>query len=435
MDQLLTSFRETMTEMPGLSTSKLLLALSGGVDSMVLADLLIQSGLKFSVAHCNFQLRGKASDGDCSFIEEFCKENQIDFFIKKFDVQGYQKTGNYSIQMAARNLRYDWFDELIQQYQFDFLLTAHQLDDSIETFLINLSRGTGIEGLTGIKKQKGKILRPLLPFSKNEILDYAEKNNVKWREDDSNNSDDYLRNKIRHRIIPVLKEINPNFAKSFTKSLNYLESDFELIRFQIEKIKKKTFVNQGDEILIKISELKEEGFSNAHLFHLFNDFGFKFPLEIKKLMNSNQNGEIISKTHRLIKNREELILTSLKINVKDIEILLNPNEIIQKPLYLKLEKSDTRDLNADESLDFDLIKFPVRLRKITASDEFRPLGMKGKKKLSKYFKDEKYSKTEKEKAWVLVSNENEILYILNRRIDERFKITEHTQNYLNIYLC
>ena len=435
MDQLLTSFRETMTEMPGLSTSKLLLALSGGVDSMVLADLLIQSGLKFSVAHCNFQLRGKASDGDSSFIEEFCKENQIDFFIKKFDVQGYQKTGNYSIQMAARNLRYDWFDELIQQYQFDFLLTAHQLDDSIETFLINLSRGTGIEGLTGIKKQKGKILRPLLPFSKNEILDYAEKNNVKWREDDSNNSDDYLRNKIRHRIIPVLKEINPNFAKSFTKSLNYLESDFELIRFQIEKIKKKIFVNQGDEILIKISELKEEGFSNAHLFHLFNDFGFKFPLEIKKLMNSNQNGEIISKTHRLIKNREELILTSLKINVKDIEILLNPNEIIQKPLYLKLEKSDTRDLNADESLDFDLIKFPVRLRKITASDEFRPLGMKGKKKLSKFLKDEKYSKTEKEKAWVLVSNENEILYILNRRIDERFKITEHTQNYLNIYLC
>lgn len=435
MDQLLTSFRETMTEMPGLSTSKLLLALSGGVDSMVLADLLIQSGLKFSVAHCNFQLRGKASDGDCSFIEEFCKENQIDFFIKKFDVQGYQKTGNYSIQMAARNLRYDWFDELIQQYQFDFLLTAHQLDDSIETFLINLSRGTGIEGLTGIKKQKGKILRPLLPFSKNEILDYAEKNNVKWREDDSNNSDDYLRNKIRHRIIPVLKEINPNFAKSFTKSLNYLESDFELIRFQIEKIKKKTFVNQGDEILIKISELKEEGFSNAHLFHLFNDFGFKFPLEIKKLMNSNQNGEIISKTHRLIKNREELILISLKINVKDIEILLNPNEIIQKPLYLKLEKSDTRDLNADESLDFDLIKFPVRLRKITASDEFRPLGMKGKKKLSKFLKDEKYSKIEKEKAWVLVSNENEILYILNRRIDERFKITEHTQNYLNIYLC
>ncbi len=248
MDQLLTSFRETITEMPGLSTSKLLLALSGGVDSMVLADLLIQSGLKFSVAHCNFQLRGKASDGDSSFIEEFCKENQIDFFIKKFDVQGYQKTGNYSIQMAARNLRYDWFDELIQQYQFDFLLTAHQLDDSIETFLINLSRGTGIEGLTGIKKQKGKILRPLLPFSKNEILDYAEKNNVKWREDDSNNSDDYLRNKIRHRIIPVLKEINPNFAKSFTKSLNYLESDCELITFQIEKIKKKIFVNQGDEI-------------------------------------------------------------------------------------------------------------------------------------------------------------------------------------------
>ncbi len=152
-------------------------------------------------------------------------------------------------------------------------------------------------------------------------------------------------------------------------------------------------------------------------------------------MNSNQNGEIISKTHRLIKNREELILTSLKINVKDIEILLNPNEIIQKPLYLKLEKSDTRDLNADESLDFDLIKFPVRLRKITASDEFRPLGMKGKKKLSKFLKDEKYSKIEKEKAWVLVSNENEILYILNRRIDERYKITEHTQNYLNIYLC
>ena len=415
-----------------LSSSKLLVAVSGGLDSLVLCDLLMKSHQNFAIAHCNFQLRGKESDADEDFVSNYCKENRIEFFSKKFEVKKQKGSGNFSTQMAARDLRYNWFFELMETHHFDYLLTAHHLNDSLETFLINLSRGSGIHGLAGIQEHT-QILRPLLPYSKNEILAYANGNHLKWREDSSNAETDYVRNKIRHHIIPVLEEIHPQFLENFSKSIQFLKDEDKLISHHLEEVKSRIFQYNGESIHISIDELEKLHPIETYLHHLFSEFGFKNSTEIQKVMQS-ENGEIRSKTHRFIRNRNEIILTpqnSLKI---DEEILLNQDEILEKPLYLRFLKSEERNLEANEVLDYDTIQFPLRLRKMKTADVFFPFGMKGSKKLSKFFKDELYSKLEKENTWLLVDNEDRIVYVVGKRIDDRFKITKHTHKYLNIFL-
>ena len=436
MENLQSEFLNHSIELNLTDDKRILVAVSGGIDSMVLCDLLIQSHLKFSVAHCNFQLRGRDSDEDAVFVEEFCKKNQLELYSKKFDVEKLKEEKNYSTQMAARELRYDWFSEIMKSNDFDCLLTAHHQNDSFETFLINLSRGTGIEGLAGIQNVGTTILRPLLPFSKEEILNYATKNNVNWREDISNFGDDYARNKIRHQITPVLNEIHPNFLKNFSKTVEFLKSDRLLIQNYIERLRNELFQKEeGEAYFISIEELKELKPLQTHLYYLFSDFGFKHPLEVEKLLFSTNNGEIQSSKFRLIKNREEIILLPIQNESISNEIEIKLNQMIEKPLYLKISKSENRDLNASESLDLDAIHFPLRLRKKKTGDVFYPKGMKGSKKVSKFFKDEKFSKVEKENTWILVDNEDQILYIVGKRADDRFKITENTHKFLNIYLC
>lgn len=412
--------------------AKLLVAVSGGVDSMVLCDLLVKSKIDFAIAHCNFQLRGKDSDEDENFVVNYCEENQIEFFSKKFEVKNHKNSGNFSTQMAARELRYTWFEEIMKEQNFDYLVTAHHLNDALETFLINLSRGTGIKGLTGIQ-ENDQILRPLLPFSKAEILNYADENQLKWREDSSNASTDYVRNKIRHKIFPELKEIHPEFLNNFSQSIQFLKEENQLISNHLEEIKSRIFEEEKESIQISIDKIKKLNPIETYLHHLFSEFGFKSTNEILKILQS-ENGEIRSKTHRLIRNRNEIILTKIKLEKFEQEIELNEFEILEKPLYLRFLKSEERNLKADETLDYDKIKFPLRLRKMKIGDIFYPFGMKGSKKLSKYFKDEKYSKIEKENAWLLVDDDDRIVYVVGKRIDDRFKITKHTHKYLNIFL-
>ncbi len=414
--------------------TKLLVAVSGGVDSMVLCDLLVKAKMNFSVAHCNFQLRGKNSEEDEEFIRNYCDENKIPFFAEKFNVKQYKESGNYSTQMAARELRYNWFNGLISEYQFDYLLTAHHLNDSLETFLINLSRGTGINGLKGIRNQESQILRPLLPYSKAQILQYAVKYNLQWREDKSNSETDYVRNKIRHQIVPILEEIHPQFLQNFSNTLSILRDENQIIHQHIKLTKNQLLHIEKDYISILIEDLLKLNPLSSYLHYLFSEFGFQHPDEIEKILHS-ENGEIQSKTHRLIKNRKELMLIDIISNDFEFEFELNPEEILEKPLYLKLLESEMRDLTAHESFDYDKIKFPLRLRKRKTGDIFFPFGMKGSKKLSKFFKDEKYSKLEKENAWLLVDDEDRIVYLVGKRMDERFKITKHTHKFLNIYLC
>ena len=221
------------TQFPFLQKAKMLIAVSGGLDSMVLLDLISKTNIEFAVAHCNFQLRGDESDEDENFVKSYCNENSIQGFFQKFDTKQFAEDEKLSIQVAARKLRYEWFYELLKKENFDFVLTAHHLDDQLETFLIHFSRGTGLEGLTGIPSQNDKIIRPLLVFSREEIENFANENNISWREDSSNSSDKYLRNKIRHQIVPILKELHPTFLENFQKTQEFLNESQALIEDEV----------------------------------------------------------------------------------------------------------------------------------------------------------------------------------------------------------
>lgn len=429
------NFQENLTRLELTENPKILVAVSGGIDSMVLVDILEKLKFTFSIAHCNFQLRGEGSNLDAEFLKNYANQREIEIFIQEFDVKSYKESGNFSTQMAARNLRYDWFLKLKNQHSFDCSMTAHHLNDSLETFLINLSRGTGINGLKGIQSDQRGLIRPLLPFSKSAILSYAQENNIQWREDVSNSSTDYVRNKIRHEIEPHLNEIHPNFLENFYQSLAYLHSEAQMLENHLDQLKKEIWKEENGTIYVSIDELKKLKPLSSYLHHLFHPFGFAHPKEIEKLLKAQNNSEITSSTHRLIKNEPNIWLKKKQEVGLYNEIELDQEQILEKPLYLRFSKSEQRDFNSSEAIDYDKIKWPLRLRKRRTGEIFFPIGMKGSKKISKFFKDEKYSKLEKEEAWLLVDDADRIVYVIGKRLDERFKITENTHTILNIYLC
>lgn len=413
---------------------KYLLAISGGVDSMVLLELFKNTSTHFEVAHCNFQLRGEDSNLDEILVRDYCANHQIPFHSVKFNVEAFQQTGNYSIEMACRTLRYNWFDEVMQQNHSDYLVTAHHLNDNIETFLINLSRGTGLKGLVSMEECKGQIFRPLIHFTKQEIQSFADQHHLIWREDYTNATDDYTRNKIRHHISPVLNEIHPAFEMNFDKTLSILNQTQRFIDHQIEKIRKQIIYDE-DYSVIEIRTLDEMDDAAFVQFQLFEKYGFKDVELINKLKVSENSSEITSQHYRLIKNREFLILIR-KDEVAFHEITIGQDEIQLESVNLRFVQSDKRLLEAKEIIDADLITFPIRLRKPKEGDFFYPLGMKNQKKLiSKFFKDLKLSKIEKENAWLLVDDEDRIIWVVNYRIDERFKLKENNKNFLNIIVC
>lgn len=416
------------------SANSFLLAISGGIDSMVLLDLFRNSTVKFQVAHCNFQLRGEDALGDEQFVKEYCQHNKIPFYTIRFDVEAYQKTGNYSVEMACRNLRYNWFDELMDKNELDYLVTAHHLDDNVETFLINLSRGTGLKGLTGMQLFNGKIFRPLLEFTKDDLLSYAKENNINWREDYTNKTDDYTRNKIRHHILPVLKEIHPLFNDNFLKTLSYLNDNNMIIQDRIIEIKNKLFIgNNPSKILIK--DLLELHPLETYLYYLFEKYGFNSTKELIKFLDSKVGSEIKSEGYRLVKDRDYILLQPIE-PITENEIPILGDFIKINSLNLKFEKSKSQNDKATEIIDYESISFPLKLRKVIDGDYFYPIGMKGQKKLiSKFMKDLKLSKLEKEQVWLLCDKEDKIIWIVNYRLDERFKITKTSKNFLNITVC
>lgn len=435
MQTLSQQFLESFHHLPQGKNAQFLLTVSGGIDSMVLCDLFGKYELNFSVAHCNFQLREDESEKDQQFVESYCQERNIRFFTQRFDVALFKHSGNYSTQMAARELRYAWFDELAQTHNFDWIVTAHHLNDSLETLLINLSRGTGLQGLQGISMVKDKLFRPLIQISREQILQYAQENQILWREDHSNASDDYLRNQIRHHLVPKLMDLNSNFLQNFAHTTDKLRDEQKLLQNHLNDIKNRLFEIQQDEIHIRIDLLEELNPIKTYLFHLFKAYGFAHPEEIQKLFYAENSAEISSISHRLIKNRNELILVAQKKSSNEEEFTFTLQEIPKNPLNLVISKSDSRDNSALESLDLEKIHFPLKLRKPKIGDGFYPLGMKGFKKISKFLKDLKLSKTEKEKVWLLVDAQENVLYVVGYRIDERFKLNENTHKFLNIFLC
>lgn len=416
-----------------LKDKKLLLATSGGMDSMVLVHLFQKLQLNFALAHCNFQLRGTESDGDENFVINYAKQNDILCFSTKFETEKYSEINKLSTQLAARKLRYDWFNEILEQENFDYIITAHHADDVAETFMINLSRGTGLDGLTGIPSQNGNIIRPMLPFSRKEIENYVFQNNLLWREDSSNASDKYLRNKIRHHVIPVFKDINESFLQSFQNTLEYLNQEQSLVNDAVQMVYEKVVSEENNQLKINISILIQNKNYKAYLYQWLHKYGFSAWNDVYNLVESQSGKQIFSPNYVLLKDRGFLILS--KTQNTDIEEFKIDSvaELSKFPLKLTLcNLSNISNQNKNIIfVDENKIQFPLTIRKWKEGDCFYPAGMQGKKKVSKYFKDEKFTLFQKQETWILESN-NQIVWIIGHRADERFKSENTTKTIIQI---
>ena len=415
-------------QLKGVVNPRLLLACSGGVDSMVLLHLLRQTNYFVAVAHCNFLLRDEASDGDAAFVSAYCATHNLPYFEATFETKDYAKTKGVSTQMAARELRYQWFDTLKAEHDFNHLLTAHHLDDQLETFLINLGRGSGIKGLRGIPNHL--ILRPLLAVTKEGILAYAKENNISWREDASNAEEDYLRNQLRHQLIPKWKAIQPKLIEQLEKSQQQLRWAEEALAYHCEVFKSNHFIAEGDQVTISIEALNALRPLEYYLHALFSPYGFSHFSDLNALLNAQSGKQLFSTTHRLLKDRKHLLLTPVA-KVEGNEVYhWTPIEDLSFPINLKINDAITENRQA-AILAVKALKYPLILRKYQEGDYFYPVGMKGKKKLSKFFKDHKYSLLEKEQQWLLCSG-SEIVWVVGQRVDARFAATPETQNPLRI---
>jgi tRNA(Ile)-lysidine synthase len=415
--------------------NKLLLAISGGIDSVVMLHLLHRLGYNIHAAHMNFQLRAEESDADEEFVRNVCKHLKVELEVKRVDVEKLKSDEKISTQMAARKLRYDWFQEILEVKKLDYLVTAHHADDSIETVLINILRGTGIGGLKGIV-HNDIALRPMLCFSRDEIEDYARVNHIHWREDSSNSKDDYLRNKLRLNIMPQLDKIAHQWRANVLKLSEDIEMSEKILDNHFHEHEKIIF----NDSKFNIAEIKERE-DGAWLFRKsLLQYNFSHGTIDDILMNIDVlSGAIFySSTHRLIKDRESFILETLQVHdaLKEISIASDLSVTNQGELLIDLsiiENTGTA-INFERAyiyLDYDKLEFPLHIRHWQSGDWFIPFGMKGKKKLSDFFIDEKYNIQQKENTFVLVSG-NIIAAILNVRLDERFKISSSTQKILKI---
>ena len=422
---------------PSISASKLIIAVSGGVDSIVLFHLCLKLKLNFFVAHCNFKLRKKESDLDEKFVRDLAIKHNIKFYTKSFNTKKLSNNDNKSIQMVARELRYSWFEELSKELNVKHILTAHHLDDSLETFLINLSRGSGIDGLLGIPEVNDTVYRPLLIFKKDEILSYAKENKITWREDSSNKKREYLRNQIRLEVIPKLKEINPNLLDNFSKSTDRLQQSKSIIKDKMDDFIKNVSFTRDEKIYFEINKIKKVSNIDAYLYELLKKYNFTQWDDIRDLLDSQSGKQIISKTHKLLKDREYLILAknsevenkSLLINKSSKEVAVSVGKI-KVSIAKKISKEDSDAIYLDSAK----LDFPLRVRNVLSGDYFYPFGMNGKKKVSKYLKDKKISVFDKDKVLILETSKNKIIWVVGMRLDDRFSVTDNTKEITKIEL-
>lgn len=419
---------------------KLILAVSGGIDSTVLTDLFFNAEMNFIIAHCNFQLREDESERDELFVKELAKKYKKEIFIKRFETKEYAEENKISIQEAARELRYNWFKEL-QLTHSALLATAHNADDNIETSLMFFLRGSGIHGLTGMKEfdEERRIIRPLLFATREEILQYAKENKLSWVEDSSNTTNKYTRNFLRNALIPSIKEYFPEVKNNIADNINRFKETEMIYDHSIQQYKKKLLEFKDNEIHIPVLKLHNVKPLDTIIWEIIKAYNFHSHQieEVKKLFTADNSSFIQSTSYRIIKNRNWLIIAPNKAE-DAAHILIE--EINQKVRFkngvLKIEKLQTSNyklqtLNNIAQLNAKEIQFPLLLRKWKQGDYFYPLGMHKKKKLSRFFIDQKLSATQKEKVWVLESNKK-IIWIINYRIDDRFKLSASTKEILNI---
>lgn len=420
-------------------SDKILLAVSGGIDSMVLWRLFEEAGLNYAVAHCNFHLRGDDSNQDEAFVRERADELGVKLYVTHFDTQEYAAAAGISIEMAARRLRYDWFEETRRDGNFRWIATAHHLDDMLETFFINLVRKTGIRGLTGIKPKSGYLVRPLLFASRNEIEAFAQSREIEYRTDITNEDVVYQRNFIRHRIIPELEKLNPAFRNNLAETMENLRqaeefNDYETAR-QIRKI---SDPQNSDEITV--TSLLKQAFPDQLLFAWMTRYGFNPSIirEVFSHLEGEPGRQFFSRTHRLVIDRNKLIVTPIPENNEEIFYLEHSDTWLGHPIQMTITRHDASAfrINSDPRtacLDEDKLEYPLTLRRWSPGEYFQPLGMHGFKKISDFYIDQKLSIPEKENTWILYSG-GKVVWIMGYRIDNRFKITKETKKVVQLTL-
>lgn len=445
MEQDLSSlFLSRLEALSSPDTKSYLLTVSGGIDSMVLLHLFYRAGLDCQVAHCNFQLRGQESDRDEELVRSAAGSRDIPIHVKHFDVASYMEEKGCSVQMAARELRYTWFEELASRLQLDAIVTAHNLNDSVETFFLNLSRGTGIRGLTGIPSKQGRILRPLLGVSRKQIQSFAGNEGLEYREDASNSDTKYQRNLVRHELIPALEDLNPDLLATMKGNMERLDQARLLLDAELMEIRKGIFRNKGADLLISQDALKAQQPLALWVHELFSGFGFT-PAQCrdleKQLERSKPGKRFISPTHQLYTDRMDWILSPQQGGEKTWEryYIDQPDRSSQLPFALDMELMDREELGkipksaSSACLDLDKLDFPLIVRRWQHGDHFCPLGMDQLKKLSDFFVDEKVPVPEKQKIWILASG-RKIVWVMGLRIDHRFRITDSTSRVLRLDL-
>lgn len=423
-----------------LKTDKLLLAFSGGVDSVVLATLLSKGGFKFELAHCNFNLRGKESDADEKFCIDFAKKNELKLHFIKFNTKAYEKEHKLSTQMAARELRYNWFKELVKEHQYNFILTAHHANDNIETLLVNLVRGTGINGLKGIPQKQNYIVRPLLFATKDSITKFAKQNKLKFRNDSSNDEVKYKRNFLRHEIIPKLKKLNASLENTFEHNIKLFNQSAGVIKQFIASKKAEIVSVQNNSLKINIEKLQLEEAKELLLHEWLYPFGFN-PAQTEQLIESlshKTSGKIFtSHTHKALIDRNSIIVEpNQKKELKKEFHFETLDELKRSPVKLEFEKTGNKNIIPGSDIaqiDFDKLNFPIQIRKWKQGDKFKPLGMSGYKKLSDFLIQEKLTVFEKENVWLLCNND-EVVWVIGKRMDDRYKITEKTKTVLKLQM-
>jgi tRNA(Ile)-lysidine synthase len=424
---------------------KILLALSGGRDSMFMLEMFINSNIipkkNIVIAHCNFSLRGKESDNDEIFVINTAKQHKISFYVKKFNTKKFAEENKLSIQMAARKLRYNWFAELSKQLSLTKTAIAHNLDDKIETFFINLVRGTGLQGLKGINAKNGEIIRPIMFASRKRISNYLTKKNISWRDDSSNNSVKYLRNKIRHNILPEFENITPSFLNKMNENIDIFSKTYtvftELIQAEIKNLSYKV----NSQLHIDTIKLLQKNNPEIYIYEIVKNYGFstaQLP-DILQLINAGTGKYIKTGNYTILKDRKKLIIFA-NTEKKKINIKINKLEDLNTlPLNIKYEITNKipesfPNNNNTVYLDFEKIKFPLTLRTRQNGDKFKPFGMNNFRLLSDFLKDLKLSGIDKDNVLLLTDAKNNILWVIPHRSDNRYRINSETKNILILKL-
>ncbi len=409
---------------------------SGGGDSVALLHILTQLGYQCIAAHCNFHLRGEESDRDQKFAQSFCKALNVKFVHIDFDTQVHAQAQNISIEMAARELRYNWFEQLRKQYDAQAIASGHHLDDNIETSLLNLIRGTGLKGLTGMPMKNGYIVRPLLACTQAEIQSYLQAHQLNFVTDSTNLETDFVRNKIRHQLIPLMESINAEFRKTAANTLQILAETYDIFQEHISTIRDEICIREKEQLKIDVTKLKQFAHPHTILYEILKDFNFN-PAQIRQIneaLDAESGKNFYSKSHCALKDRNFIIVQPMDIQLVDDKsdlTLASANNIAFEIFEVDEQFTISRD-RYKVHLDAEKLSFPLKVRTWQAGDYFYPLGMKGKKKLSDFFIDLKINLFDKAKVQVVVSGED-IVWVVGWRLDERFKVSATTKSVVEIW--